>query len=378
MASVNYKKCKRGSGDAGAIMRHSDRDERLKHEHSNEQIDKSRTSQNEQMWGYNRAVGALRERLAELDATSNTNRRKDRVEAFALETTVPDGVDARAFTDVVVGSIIEQYGRENLAAWYLHRDEVHRYVDHGQWVQSRPHIHAIVVPEHDGRLNGKWFSSREQMQRLNRTIDQRCRERFGVPFLTGGDARQQTVERLKAESARAERQLEEKQLDAARATLARVSDQIESQRRDLGALVSQYAALEERWVKASPDDERQRSPMFHPDKVIVDRDDYDDLRRAVHLAGPLLEADRLLEEARERLLEAEAKASGIKAQAAEESDRIIEAARQTSRSLEQTIKQARLESTLRNIQHDHPEMFQGDRYIGGRARRQKFRDDIER
>ena len=94
MASVNYKKCKAGSGEAGALIRHCDREERLKHEHKNEHIDKDLTDGNRQGGrNYDQTMAALRNRLAELDAMPGANRRKDRVECFMLEIPIPHGYD---------------------------------------------------------------------------------------------------------------------------------------------------------------------------------------------------------------------------------------------------------------------------------------------
>ena len=203
MASVDYRKCK--SGDAAAILRHCDRDERMRHEHSNPHIDKSLTPGNMQVRGYATVMRALRERLEELDSRPGANRRKDRVELFMLEVPVPAGHEPKAFMEVVLDEIAGMYGPRNVLGWYLHVDEVHEYVDHGEVKTSLPHIHVPVVPEINGRLNGKVFSSRANMVELNKRIDRRARE-IGPPFLTGGHPRKRSVEELKVQSYKSARE----------------------------------------------------------------------------------------------------------------------------------------------------------------------------
>lgn len=203
MASVNFAKCKAGSGSAGALLRHCDERERLKHDHSNEHIQKELTHLNRQgPRSYEQTMAALRDRLADLDRQPGSNKRKDRVEMFMLEVPIPNGYDAEKFTEMVLREVREQYGRRNVLNWYLHRDEIHEYMDHKQIKTSLAHIHIPVVPEVDGRLNGKAFSSRANMIRLNNAIDDRAREIGGPGFMTGESARKKTVEELKIESAK--------------------------------------------------------------------------------------------------------------------------------------------------------------------------------
>ena len=45
MASVNFMKCK-SAGEVKAMLRHCDKEERLKHNHSNKEIDKTKTMDN--------------------------------------------------------------------------------------------------------------------------------------------------------------------------------------------------------------------------------------------------------------------------------------------------------------------------------------------
>lgn len=209
MSSVDYKKL----GDAGgtkAMMRHSYTDERLKHNHSNADINKDLTHTNTVLGHaqtYRQACLLYDARIAQLDATTNRNRRKDRQTCFSLLITRPgdlpvDKVDAW-MNDVY--TILEQtMGADNVIGAIVHKDEVHTYREHGQEKTSREHMHAFVVPEIDGQLNGRAFSSRRNMVNLNKLIEDMTRERYGIAFMTGEKARKKTVEQLKAESAQEE------------------------------------------------------------------------------------------------------------------------------------------------------------------------------
>lgn len=201
MASVNFLKLK-GGGDVSRIIRHCDKSMRLKQQHSNVHIDKSKTDHNGQMRSrgdYKASFDYYEKRIQELDSTTNTNKRKDRVTAFALEVPTPENMPVQSFATIVGNRIAQMYGKRNIVNLYVHQDEQHQYFDNGQIKTSRHHVHAIVVPEIDGKLDGKHFSSKARMQRLNRLIDADCRD-LGYIFLTGSKPRHKTVEELKRDS----------------------------------------------------------------------------------------------------------------------------------------------------------------------------------
>lgn len=210
MASVNWMKMKSAS-EAKAVMRHCDADERLKHEHSNKQIDKSKTGQNYVYFrgSYSDMCAKYDDRIKQLDSTTNRNRRKDRVTLFSLEVPLPDGIKSKAdeqrFFKLVGQMMSERYGNDNLINGYVHCDEIHDYVDSrtGDARTSRVHAHFFFVPEVDGQLNGKAFSSKARMTELNTAIDRMCSAEFGCHFMTGEKTKGTTVEHLKAMSASA-------------------------------------------------------------------------------------------------------------------------------------------------------------------------------
>ena len=249
MASVNFQKCK-GSASASpaALIRHSDTGERLRHDHANKDIDKSRTPENENLTGrtYREALRYLNDRVKDLDQNGNRNKRRDRVVCFALEMPVPDGIDGHEdqerFMERALGIMRGSYGEANLVAAYTHYDEVHEYLDGGRVRTSRPHLHAFFVPEIGGQLNGKSFSSASSMRRINRAIDAMSREEFGRPFMTGEKARKRSVEDLKRASAeelekglREAQRLDRERLEAETRRAAAENEAIEAEKKKAAA-----------------------------------------------------------------------------------------------------------------------------------------------
>lgn len=202
MASVNFMKLT-GSNAVKGILRHCDPDERARHEHKNQDIDKSQISNDIVLQinlNYAASCGRYMQRIKELDSTTNTNKRKDRVTCFSLEVPAPEGLtrdQANAFLADAFRIMQQRFGVENVINGYIHNDEIHDYMDHGEVKESRSHIHVLVVPEINGKLNGKQFSCRRNMMDLNKTLDNYCRSKYGVPFMTHQKARKRTVEELK-------------------------------------------------------------------------------------------------------------------------------------------------------------------------------------
>lgn len=202
MSSVNFEKIKQNSKPVSAYIRHNDSSERLKHEHSNKDINKDLTSGNVDWKGidYNAAQERYKARIAELDKVEGQNKRKDRVVAFSLCVPIPKDVsDKKAFFNDVMELFSKDFGERNIIQGNLHVDEVHDYIENGEVKTSLEHIHCLVIPEINGKLCGKKFSSRAAMSGLSKEIDNLCRTRYHCNFLTGEAPRHKTVEELKAE-----------------------------------------------------------------------------------------------------------------------------------------------------------------------------------
>ena len=175
MASVNFEKLKTPQ-QVKAMLRHCDGEERMEANHSNIDIDKSKTSGNMQGdLDYAAPCQKYSERIAFLDAKPGANKRKDRVTCFGLNVPAPKDLkpeDEKAFFLAAIKIIINQYGENNIIQYYMHQDEKHAYIhaETGERCMSRSHLQCYVVPEHNGKLNGKWFSSRANMIKLNNSI----------------------------------------------------------------------------------------------------------------------------------------------------------------------------------------------------------------
>lgn len=206
MAGTQFSggKCK-GAGEAKAILRHDDKEMRKVSEHSNADIDKKKIDQNFSIKGlsYTEKCKFYDERIRSLDDSTNTNKRKDRVTMQSMIVYVPAGLSD---ADIVkwcrrASDILEQkYGAENHIDSDVHLDERHIYYDPEQdaEVMSRVHMHCNYIPEVDGKLNGKAFSSRRNIMDINRQLDNMSRIEFNVSYMTGkGKHPSKSVEVLK-------------------------------------------------------------------------------------------------------------------------------------------------------------------------------------
>lgn len=185
-----------------AMIRHSENEQRLQHNHSNPDINKELTKYNVDAakLGYWGTIHAYDQRIEEIDQ-HNTNRRKDRVTCFELSIPFPQlAADKWKQCEKVMLEWLQKTFGVNLVNAFCHYDEIHTYHDRGVEKKSRPHIHAFVVPEVDGKLNGKAFSCRKNMISLNQQLDEELRTKMGINFLTHETPRHKTVEELKLQS----------------------------------------------------------------------------------------------------------------------------------------------------------------------------------
>lgn len=216
MAAVQFSggKC-HGRAEARAMIQHACADERVRHDHSNPDLDKALTCQNTDLHRltYRRMLDKYDARIARYRAASAKALRKDAVTLLDLIITKPAQLPADqedSWYRDVEAVINRHYGADVVLDIKIHRDEIHDYinVDTGERVTSRAHGHAFVFPEVDGRLCSKKFSSRTNITRLNREIDEMTNERYHCAFLTGTHSRDrgfQTVEQLKRRSDEMER-----------------------------------------------------------------------------------------------------------------------------------------------------------------------------
>jgi archaellum component FlaC len=223
MASVQFYKCK-GASVAKSIMRHADADERLKHNHSNKDIDKSKTALNTSLYDLSYAEMCDRYDEAMQRYQSNSKRaiRKDAVTLLDAIVTVPRDLDD-ALTDLWISDVVDiinkHYKADVVLDAKIHRDEIHDYVDPDthKTVTSRVHAHIFVLPEIEERLCCKQFTSRQNIMSLNRRIDKMTRNLYSCQFMTGQKAHDrnfQTVEQLKRASDNAELERQSRQINS--------------------------------------------------------------------------------------------------------------------------------------------------------------------
>lgn len=216
MSSVDFQKCKGGTAQASAMIQHMERHDGKDVEYANRWIDKERSHLNSVIGhGAHRfppssqmTLTRLNERVREIDKALPPKRvRKDRVTVVTLTVAAPEalrGKDEERFFRIVYDEIAEFCGGEqNVSCGYIHRDEIHDYIDtDGSRRTSRPHLHMAVIPFVDGvGVNGKAFETRARMRALNERIDQRCRDELHISFMTRQRGRTgRTVEELQAMS----------------------------------------------------------------------------------------------------------------------------------------------------------------------------------
>lgn len=207
MASVGFEKLKTPQ-EVKAMLRHCDKEERIKTKvHNNRDINLQATGSNKQLnRDYSTTCKLYDDKIAYLDSLEGANIRKDRVTCFGLNVPVPQGLQADKEVEWFgkIRDIIKaQYGADNVLQCYIHRDEKHTYknAETGQNCESRTHAHFYVIPEHNGKLNGKWFSNRANINKLNNSIHDMTQSDYELQFMDGSKRKsKKTVEQLKNES----------------------------------------------------------------------------------------------------------------------------------------------------------------------------------
>ncbi len=249
MASVNFQKLKDTAG-IKAVIRHNDKEERLMHEHSNTDINKDDTHKNIDLVGlsYREKTKRFDERIKQLDETTNTNKRKDRVQAVMINVSVPEGMtleQSNAFLTDAFKMICGGFKKENIISADIHNDEIHEYYNsrtHENAV-SRPHLQIMVIPEVNGKLNAKVFSSRNTFKTLDEALDKMCYKNYEMHFMTGERIKGAPTREMKAQTAKLENENAELtreinvdlkgQAEEARKNAENAQKQVEAQRQEI-------------------------------------------------------------------------------------------------------------------------------------------------
>lgn len=249
MASINWMKMT--NERAGSLTVHMETEARISHNHSNEDIDKEKTSQNYCIGtnSYRNAMASMYNRTKAVDAIiPPIRRRKDRVTCCMLEYPCPKEIERAGKADVFFREfhkLIETYfGKENVHGSFIHKDEIHTYVDGKtkEEKESLMHAHTLVsayTPEKG--INGNAFETRPRLIEFNKLANEMCVKRFGIEYNTHEKARKQSVEEMKIESRIAKL---EKTFETLNESILSLENQISSKKQELEAAGDMISLLE--------------------------------------------------------------------------------------------------------------------------------------
>lgn len=226
MASAGWNGGKaKSTAQAKAWMRHNSKDERIAANHSNTDIDKSRTPLNWSYRGlsYKARCAAYDKRLSEIDMGKPGTGKNARTVLQSVCVYSPAALrgDLPKLRDWFrrVGELAEaQFGAANVIDMAVDVDEVHDYPDEdtGEQRTAAEHGHLWLVPEVDGRLNGKEFSNRAAIIAFNDRLQHMTAREFNCEWNDGTKKKRRgTVEQLKRNSLK----VEVEQLEARAATV---------------------------------------------------------------------------------------------------------------------------------------------------------------
>lgn len=241
MAGVQWSGGKfHGGTEAKAIIQHCDKAERQKHKHSNPHVGAASDKYNFNFHGLDYAgiCKAYDDRLSQIDTGRQSSGKNERVTMQGLLLYTPAGIkdDLTALQWFrTVGDFFENRYGANFLEMSVHYDEVHDYVDPEthKTVTARPHAHVLLIPEVDGKLNGKAFSSRAAITEINNAIQQITRKNFGCDYVEGKNPvkKGRKVESLKQESAQA---AADKAVEDARAKSREIIAKAEAKAAEIG------------------------------------------------------------------------------------------------------------------------------------------------
>lgn len=215
MASMDWQKLKTSS-QVKAIIRHNDREKRLEGNHKNEDINKDQTHLNTQTVKYEEACRKYSERIYDLDQRPGANIRRDRVTACMLCTSIPEGLPEDKEDEWIrktTNIITDMVGEDNIIGTWTHRDEKHEYIDKitKEKVMSRTHVHIMIIPEANGKLDAKHICSRSNFIKLNRQIDEMTKSDYDLDYMNGKGSTKLNINTLKQLSNEAQREKEHQQ-----------------------------------------------------------------------------------------------------------------------------------------------------------------------
>lgn len=208
MASVTIQKWTT-AGACGGQVSHI---YRTREHYGNKNIDATLADYNEMAGTAEDARTRIRETIARVDAATPPKRiRADRRTVAELCIPAPrvgmSDQDARRFLTAACMELVRTPGM-HVVGIGLHGDEVHEYVDPDSKnrVQSRLHVHVLVVPDVPGHgCNMKSWLTKARYGEINRLMDKVCERELGYSYQDGSKQRNRgSVEQMKVASLQAE------------------------------------------------------------------------------------------------------------------------------------------------------------------------------
>lgn len=208
MASVTIQKWSTAAACGGQVNHIY----RTREHYGNTDIDKSLADYNEMAGTAEDARTRIRETIVRVDAATPPKRvRADRKTIAELCIPAPragmNDQDARQFLTAACEALVRAPDM-HVVGIGLHGDEVHEYVDPDSKsrVQSRLHVHVLVVPDIPGKgCNMKSWLTKARYREINQLLDRVCERELGYSYQDG--SKQQSrgdVERMKQRSLQAE------------------------------------------------------------------------------------------------------------------------------------------------------------------------------
>lgn len=208
MASVTIQKWSTAAACGGQVNHIY----RTREHYGNQDIDRASADRNEMAGTAEETRARIRETIAQVDAATPPKRiRADRKTVAELCIPAPrvgiSDQDARRFLTAACMELVRTPGM-HVVGIGLHGDEVHAYVDPDSKnrVQSRLHVHVLVVPDVPGRgCNMKSWLTKFRYKEINQLLDRVCERELGYSYQDG--SKQQSrgdVERMKQRSMQAE------------------------------------------------------------------------------------------------------------------------------------------------------------------------------
>lgn len=208
MASVTIQKWSTAAACGGQINHIY----RTREHYGNQDIDKTLADRNEMAGTAEEARARIRETIAWVDSVTPPKRiRGDRKTVAELCVPAPrsgmSDQDARQFLTAACEALVEAPGM-HVVGVALHGDETHEYIDPDskERVQSRLHLHVLVVPDVPGHgCNMKSWLTKSRYKEINQLLDRVCKRELGYTYQDGTKSRSRgDVERVKVKSLRAE------------------------------------------------------------------------------------------------------------------------------------------------------------------------------